>query len=90
MMMNPFRAVSKKVVDATLATEVKRLREVVVQQETAINQQLAREVTYLNAFSELCEQQVILDNNGQRLASLSAFQDFANARAKVVSDAETK
>jgi hypothetical protein len=84
-MYNPIRALSKKVVDATLATEVKRLRDVVTQQDFAVSEMLAREVMYLAAIQEICEQNHITDNMGRPIVSQQGFIDFARSRAKVQS-----
>ncbi len=82
-MFNPFRFVSKKVVDVTLSTEVTRLRELVSKQDEALVVCLRREELYLAAVSELCEQQTIIDNLGNRIVSTTGFIDFAKAFGKV-------
>lgn len=84
-MMNPFKVLSKKVVDATLATEVQRLREMVRQQELAIGELLARETMYLAAVTEICEEHDVKDNEGNVIVSQAGFCDYACNRAKVQS-----
>jgi hypothetical protein len=85
MSLNPFRFVSRKVVDMTLATEVKRLREAQDQSNRALAACLARESVIIGAIAEICEQNDIKDNNGTPIKSITSFLDFANALAKVQS-----
>lgn len=83
MKFNPIRSLSRKVVDVTLASEVKRLRDVEQQQTLAVQACLLRESQILDAIIELCTDHEVFDHNGNLITSLSSFMDYVEAKAKV-------